>query len=370
MIGTRPEAIKMAPLIEEFQSHSNINSVVCSTGQHTEMINQVVNEFKLKIDHFLDLERIDFSLPELYSKLITNINIVLLKERPDWVFVHGDTATAFCSSLSAYFLKIPVVHVEAGLRTDNIYSPWPEEINRQLISKIAVLHFAPTEFAKNNLTREGIDCNNIIVTGNTVIDALLQTVNNIKNQNSNLFQNQLNGINSTKKLLLVTGHRRENFGRGIESVCEALLEIASKHDDVEIIYPVHPNPNIQEPVNRILGGKDRIHLIQPLEYRNFVHLMSICFIILTDSGGIQEEAPSLNKPVLVMRDETERVEALKAGTVKLVGTNRSKIINEVDRLLNDELYYSSFSNSTNPYGDGNSSIAIYSFFVDYLKTTK
>jgi UDP-N-acetylglucosamine 2-epimerase (non-hydrolysing) len=354
IFGTRPEAIKMAPLVKGLISHKNIDLKVCVTAQHREMLDQVLNLFEIKPDYDLDIMKPGQSLSDVTSLILSNLKNVLKDFNPDLLLVHGDTATTFAASLAGYYEQIDVGHVEAGLRTGNIYSPWPEEANRRLTSVITKYHFTPTEISKNNLLKEGINKDDIFVTGNTVIDALFYTLKKLEN-NINLLaklENQFNFIDASKKIILVTGHRRESFGDGFESICEALLELSQQHDDIQIIYPVHLNPQVQEPVNRIIGNKDNIFLIEPQQYLEFVYLMSKAYLILTDSGGIQEEAPSLGKPVLVMRDTTERPEAVESNTVKLVGTDKGVILSAINDLIKDQKIYNNMSHSNNPYGDG------------------
>lgn len=354
IFGTRPEAIKMAPVIKEFQKYKEFEVKVCVTAQHRQMLDQVLELFNIKPDFDLDLMKPNQDLYDITSNVLIRLREVFMKYTPALVFVHGDTTTTMGASLASFYQKIPVAHVEAGLRTHNIYSPFPEEINRQLTSKLATYHFAPTNSSKKNLLLEGINENRIFITGNTVIDALLQVVKNVKNKVI-----KINGYNvSDRKYILVTGHRRENFGDGFLNICEALKIIALQNSDIDIVYPVHLNPNVQKPVFEILGNIKNIYLVEPLDYEPFVYLMSKSYIILTDSGGIQEEAPSLGKPVLVMRDTTERPEAVEAGTVKLVGTNQSTIVNEVNKLLIEEELYKKMSEAHNPYGEGKASKVI------------
>ncbi|MFW5700613.1 MAG: non-hydrolyzing UDP-N-acetylglucosamine 2-epimerase [Cyclobacteriaceae bacterium] len=359
VFGTRPEAIKMAPLVKEFQKHDNeFETVVCVTAQHREMLDQVLNIFEITPDYDLNLMKKGQDLYDITSRVLLGMRNVLNEVIPDLVFVHGDTTTSMATAIAAFYKQIPVAHVEAGLRTNNIYSPWPEEINRQITGRICTYHFAPTEGAKENLLRENVNGNKIVVTGNTVIDALHIVLKKIKSNEKLRFELierlKVNGyqINTNRQFVLVTGHRRENFGQGFINICESLKEIALHYPDMDIIYPVHLNPNVQKPVNDILGKINNVHLIEPLEYLPFVYLMSRSHIVLTDSGGIQEEAPSLGKPVLVMRDTTERPEAVDAGTVLLVGTNKDKIITEVTNLLTLPDYYEKMSKAHNPYGDG------------------
>lgn len=357
IFGTRPEAIKMAPLVQTFRSDVNVELKLCVTGQHREMLDQVLALFGLIPDFDLDIMKKGQDLTDVTVRILTSLRTLFTSYRPDVVLVHGDTATTFATSLAAYYHQIKVGHVEAGLRTGNIYSPWPEEANRKLTGVIAHYHFAPTETAKDNLLKENIPSENIIVTGNTVIDALHVITAKIQQDNTLQaeFNLQFDYLNKYQRLLLVTGHRRENFGDGFESICHALAELAKKYTDTAIVYPMHLNPNVREPVQRLVGNMDNIFLIEPLEYMPFVYLMNRSNVILTDSGGIQEEAPSLGKPVLVMRDTTERPEAVDAGTVKLVGTNTQKIIDEVSQLFDSQSAYNAMSFAHNPYGDGKAS---------------
>ncbi|MDG5899125.1 UDP-N-acetylglucosamine 2-epimerase (non-hydrolyzing) [Shewanella xiamenensis] len=354
IFGTRPEAIKMAPLVHSLANDSRFESKVCVTAQHRQMLDQVLKLFEIRPDFDLNLMKAGQTLPEVTSRILLELTPVLKEFKPDVVLVHGDTATTFAASLAAYYEQIAVGHVEAGLRTGNIYSPWPEEANRKLTGALTKYHFAPTETSKQNLLRENYRPENIFVTGNTVIDALLmvQAKLELDNDLSSVLSAQFPFLNSEKKLILVTGHRRESFGDGFERICEALVQVAKAYDDVQIVYPVHLNPHVQEPVNRILRSVANIHLIEPQEYLPFVYLMNRAHIILTDSGGIQEEAPSLGKPVLVMRDTTERPEAVDSGTVKLVGTNIDKIVNNLSLLLTNKAAYDAMSFAHNPYGDG------------------
>lgn len=354
VFGTRPEAIKMAPLALALAADERFDSKVCVTGQHREMLDQVLGLFAIEPDFDLNIMKAGQDLTDVTAAILQGMKSVFAEYKPDVVLVHGDTATTFAASLAAYYQQIPVAHVEAGLRTGNIYSPWPEEANRKLTGALANFHFAPTETSQANLLREGIDPTSIIVTGNTVIDALLDVVKRLDDDQ------ELNAkaaaptafLDPTRKLVLVTGHRRESFGGGFERICQALMDVAQQHPDIDIVYPVHLNPNVREPVNRLLRGITNVHLIEPLDYLPFVSLMSRSYIILTDSGGIQEEAPSLGKPVLVMRDTTERPEAVDAGTVKLVGTDTCNIVRELNRLLIDHDAYRTMSYAHNPYGDG------------------
>ncbi len=354
VFGTRPEAIKMAPLVHKLSESQGIESKVCVTAQHREMLDQVLNLFDITPDFDLNIMKPGQSLYDVTSNILMGLKPVLEEFQPNIVLVHGDTATTLSTSLAAYYQQIAVGHVEAGLRTGNIYSPWPEEGNRKLTGAIATLHFAPTSTSQQNLLNEGIDNNSISTTGNTVIDALFlirKKLEQDQDLNATLAAH-FSELDPAKKLILVTGHRRESFGGGFERICEALVEIAQKHPDTQVLYPVHLNPNVREPVNRILKGVDNVHLIEPQDYLPFVYLMNQAHIILTDSGGIQEEAPSLGKPVLVMRDTTERPEAVEAGTVKLVGTNKQAIIDAVENLLTNQIDYENMSRAHNPYGDG------------------
>lgn len=354
VFGTRPEAIKMAPLHIALGADERFDAKLCVTGQHREMLDQVLDLFAIKPDFDLNIMKPGQDLTDTTTAILQGLKSVLCDYRPDIILVHGDTATTFAATLAAYYQQIPVAHVEAGLRTGNIYSPWPEEANRKLTSTLATLHFAPTETSRENLLREGVDPSRILVTGNTVIDALLDVVNRL-NEDETLRAKAAEPtafLDSKRRLVLVTGHRRESFGGGFERICQALREVAQLHQDIDIVYPVHLNPNVREPVNRLLTDISNIHLIEPLDYLPFVHLMSRADIILTDSGGIQEEAPSLGKPVLVMRDTTERPEAVAAGTVKLVGTDVTSIVRELNSLLLDQDAYKAMSYAHNPYGDG------------------
>jgi len=355
IFGTRPEAIKMAPVVKELEKHPDrFTSVVCVTAQHRQMLDQVLELFEIKPDYDLDIMKPGQDLFDVTCNVLQGLKPVLERERPDIVLVHGDTTTTMAAALAAYYCRIRVGHVEAGLRTGNKYSPFPEEINRRVAGVLTDLHFAPTERAKSNLLAEGVPEVSIFVTGNTVIDALLAVAARVNNDVAlrSDFDGQFSFLNPAKRLILVTGHRRENFGQGFEQICTALAEIAAMHPNVEILYPVHLNPNVQEPVRRILGNSPQVHLVAPLDYLPFVYLMERCYLIITDSGGVQEEAPSLGKPVLVMRDTTERPEALAAGTVKLVGTDRAKIVTESLLLLNDSAVYEAMVKAHNPYGDG------------------
>ena len=360
VFGTRPEAIKLAPVIKKLkEDKKNFNTIVCITAQHREMLDQVIRLFNIKVNYDLDLMRKNQSLYGITQTILNGVSKVLQKEKPDLVIVQGDTTTTFASSLASFYEKIKIAHIEAGLRTDNKYSPFPEEINRRMTTVLSDYHFPPTETSKNNLINEGIDSKNIFVTGNTVIDALLMTVSILKSSKVQKFK-EFAGVDFNKKIILVTGHRRESFGEGFENICMALKKIAYTNKDLIIVYPVHLNPNVRKPVNRILDRVLNVKLIEPLDYKPFVYLMNKSYLILTDSGGIQEEAPSLGKPVLVMRDTTERPEGIKAGTVRLVGTSENKIVRETLRLLYKEKEYKKMCRAHNPYGDGKASERIVS----------
>lgn len=366
VFGTRPEAIKMAPLVREFQKYSEkFKTIVCVTGQHREMLDQVLHIFEIVPDYDLNIMKQGQDLYDVTARVLTGMRDVLKEVQPDVVLVHGDTTTSTAAALAAFYQRIPVGHVEAGLRTHNIYSPWPEEMNRQITGRIATFHFAPTPLSKKNLLAEGVKEEQIHVTGNTVIDALYMVVNKIKNDKGldtklrNILKQagyDVNRLAGGKKLILITGHRRENFGDGFINMCTAIKDLTKKYPDVDFVYPMHLNPNVRKPIHEVFG-KDLSNLgnmffIEPLEYLSFVYLMEKSNIVLTDSGGIQEEAPGLGKPVLVMRDTTERPEALNAGTVRLVGTNYEIIIHEISALLENEENYEKMSKAVNPYGDG------------------
>lgn len=361
VFGTRPEAIKMAPLVNEFKKNKDkFEMKVCVTAQHREMLDQVLNIFNIEPDYDLNLMKQGQDLYDITSRVLLEIKPVLEDFKPNLVLVHGDTTTGFATALAAFYQKIEVGHVEAGLRTGDIYSPYPEEMNRKLIGSLATYHFAPTKTSSINLFNENIKRENIIVTGNTVIDALHMVIEKIKDSNElreeinrKILKNGYKILG--KKIILVTGHRRENFGEGFLNICRALKKIAENNVDVDVVYPVHLNPNVRKPVNEILNNIKNVYLIEPLEYEQFLYLMDNSYIILTDSGGIQEEAPSLGKPVLVMRNTTERPEAVEAGTVKLVGTDYDKIVNETEKLIRDIMEYNKMSKAHNPYGDGNAS---------------
>lgn len=374
VFGTRPEAIKMAPLVKEFQKDNNFETQVCVTGQHRQMLDQVLELFKIKPNYDLNIMKAGQDLYDVTSQVIIGMRDILKTAKPDIVLVHGDTTTSTATALAAFYQQIPVAHVEAGLRTHNIYSPWPEEMNRQITGRIATYHFSPTELSKANLVKENIDSKNIIITGNTVIDALFYVIKKIKADNTlseNLYQNLVQcgydtqRLNNGRQLILITGHRRENFGDGFIHMCKAIKSLVQKYPNVDFVYPMHLNPNVRKPIHEVFGENlselSNMFFIEPLEYFSFIYLMEKATIILTDSGGIQEEAPSLGKPVLVMRDTTERPEAVEAGTVKLVGTNYDTIINSVSDLLDNEKSYLQMSQSTNPYGDGKACERIVSF---------
>ncbi|MBQ5982173.1 MAG: UDP-N-acetylglucosamine 2-epimerase (non-hydrolyzing) [Prevotella sp.] len=378
VFGTRPEAIKMAPLVKEFEKHCDkFETIVCVTGQHREMLDQVLQIFDIKPDYDLNIMQQKQDLYDVTSRVLLGMRDILKEVQPDVVLVHGDTTTSTASALAAFYQQIPVGHVEAGLRTYNIYSPWPEEMNRQITGRIATYNFSPTPLSRDNLLREGVKEQQITVTGNTVIDALYWVVDKIKNNTQ--LQNELKEtlmssgydverLNDGKKMVLITGHRRENFGEGFINMCTAIKDLTSKYSDVDFIYPMHLNPNVRKPIHEVFG-EDLSHLgnmffIEPLEYLSFVYLMEKSTIVLTDSGGIQEEAPGLGKPVLVMRDTTERPEALDAGTVKLVGTDYEKIVDNVSKLLEDEKEYEKMSKAVNPYGDGKACGRIVSFIAE------
>jgi len=370
VFGTRPEAIKMAPLVRALNVSNHIQAKVCVTAQHREMLDQVIDLFGIYTDYDLNVMKRSQSLHDISTSILLGLKSVLDEFRPDIVLVHGDTATTFAASLTAYYQQIPVGHVEAGLRTGDLYSPWPEEGNRKLTSAIAELHFAPTLTSQQNLLNEGIRSQDLVVTGNTVIDALLMIKNRLDSdiKLTHSLALQFPQLQADKKLILVTGHRRESFGDGFERICEALAEIASSYPEAQILYPVHLNPHVREPVKRILSNLSNVYLIEPQEYLPFVYLMNQAYIILTDSGGIQEEAPSLGKPVLVMRDTTERPEAVLAGTVKLVGTDKHNIVTAVANLLTNEAEYRRMSRAHNPYGDGKASERIINKIEQHFAT--
>lgn len=357
VFGTRPEAIKMAPLVRRLLLTPGIEAKVCVTAQHRQMLDQVLDLFSILPDYDLNLMQPDQSISQLTAHIITGLADIFDTEKPDAVLVHGDTATTLSAALAAYYARIPVGHVEAGLRTGNLYSPWPEEGSRRITGVLARWHFVPTQTARQNLLRENVPDGAIVVTGNTVIDALLDALQRI-DANPDLartLESQFTFLSEARRIVLVTGHRRENFGRGFEQVCSGLAQLARTYPDVDFVYPVHLNPNVHVPVHRLLGGLPNIHLIEPLDYLPFIYLMRRCEIVLTDSGGIQEEAPSMGKPVLVMRDTTERPEAVSAGTVKLVGTDAGRIFDECRTLLEDRRAYETMARAANPYGDGHAS---------------
>ena len=370
VFGTRPEAIKMAPLVKAFENEPTIESKVCVTAQHREMLDQVLEMFDIKPDYDLNIMKPGQDLFDVTSNVLLGLKDVLNDFSPDVVLVHGDTTTTSSASLASFYNKIKVGHVEAGLRTGDMYSPWPEEANRQITGVLANYHFAPTTTSANNLLKENKNPNDIVVTGNTVIDALFLALDKIE-KNDELKSKIIESINSQyelkddKKIILVTGHRRENFGDGFINICEALKTIALNNPDIDIVYPVHLNPNVQKPVKEILSNTSNVYLINPLQYEQFIYMMNKSYFIITDSGGVQEEAPSLGKPVLVMRDTTERPEALEAGTVKLVGTSKETIIKEAQKLLDDENEYNTMSKAHNPYGDGKACERI----VNFIKET-
>jgi UDP-N-acetylglucosamine 2-epimerase (non-hydrolysing) len=387
VFGTRPEAIKMAPLIKEFQKKNNLfEIIVCVTAQHREMLDQALSIFDITPDYDLNIMKEGQDLFDLTSSVIIRMRDVLKCVKPDLVFVHGDTATSTAAALAAFYLQIPVCHIEAGLRTNNIYSPWPEEMNRQITSRIATYHFCPTETSKANLLKEAISDDKIFVVGNTVIDALFIVLHKIKtdiNVRKGIFDKLIiSGLpkqfvegmfsfeqeKNSRKIILITGHRRENFGNGFINICESIKELAIKYSDVDFIYPMHMNPNVRKPILEVFSRKsyNNIYFIEPLDYLPFIYLMSNSHILLTDSGGIQEEAPSLGKPVLVMRDTTERPEALIAGTVVLVGTDKEKIKSQVTTLLENDVYYNQIAQKINPYGDGLACERIVTFFKNKL----
>ena len=385
VFGTRPEAIKMAPLVKEFQKHPDkFETIVCVTGQHREMLDQVLRIFGITPNFDLNIMKQGQDLYDVTARVLTGMRDVLKEVYPDLVLVHGDTTTSTSAALAAFYQQIPVGHVEAGLRTHNIYSPWPEEMNRQLTGRIATYHFAPTPLSKQNLLAEGVEEKQILVTGNTVIDALYMVVDKIKNDKvldaeleATLSRAgyDINRLNEGRRLVLITGHRRENFGEGFIHICTAIRDLVQKYPEVDFVYPMHLNPNVRKPIHKIFAGMDSLSMgegwgeaanmffIEPLEYLSFVYLMEKSTLVLTDSGGIQEEAPGLGKPVLVMRDTTERPEALEAGTVKLVGTDYDKIVHEVSVLLDDAAQYERMSKAVNPYGDGKACARILHFII-------
>ena len=378
VFGTRPEAIKMAPLVKEFQKYPyDFKTEVCVTGQHREMLDQVLHIFDIVPDYDLNIMKRGQDLYDVTSRVLLGMRDVLKDVAPDFVFVHGDTTTSTAAALAAFYQQIPVAHVEAGLRTHNIYSPWPEEMNRQLTGRIASCHFSPTPLSKQNLLKENVDEQHILVTGNTVIDALYWVVDKINTDQTlktplvnqlQKFGYDVSRLSGDKKLVLITGHRRENFGDGFIHICEAIKTLSQKYPDVDFVYPMHLNPNVRRPIHEVFGehldNLDNMFFIEPLEYLSFVYLMEKSYIVLTDSGGIQEEAPGLGKPVLVMRDTTERPEALTAGTVKLVGTDYDKIVNHVSELIDNPEAYNLMSKAVNPYGDGKACSRIVNFLKE------
>lgn len=378
VFGTRPEAIKMAPLVNAFKRHSDeFTTIVTVTGQHRQMLDQVINLFNIKPDYDLNIMQSGQDLTDVTTRILTGMRSILKDVMPDLVLVHGDTTTSTASALAAFYAQIPVGHVEAGLRTGNIYSPWPEEMNRLITGRIATFHFSPTQLSKNNLLAENVKEDKIIVTGNTVIDALKEVVSLINNDNNlkSELHDQIkslgydtNRLASGKKMVLITGHRRESFGEGFKNICHAIMDLSLKYPEVDFVYPMHMNPNVRKPISEIFGSNtpNNTFFIEPLDYLPFVYMMNLSHIILTDSGGIQEEAPSLGKPVLVMREITERPEAIDAGTIILVGTDRNKIIDNTSSLLDDVELYNRHSLKTNPYGDGRACERIISFIKNKL----
>lgn len=369
IFGTRPEAIKMAPLVKALTNADSIEAKVCVTAQHREMLDQVLDLFDIVPDYDLNIMKPGQTLYDVTTNILLGLKPILEEFKPDIVLVHGDTSTTLSASLAAFYQQIPVGHVEAGLRTGNLSSPWPEEGNRKLTGAITKLHFAPTETSKQNLMNEATNESDILITGNTVIDALLQVVEKVQTDEA-LIANltaKFPQLDESKKLILVTGHRRESFGSGFERICEALAEIATNHPEAQVLYPMHLNPNVREPVNRILKNVNNVHLIEPQEYLPFVYLMNKATVIVTDSGGVQEEAPSLGKPVLVMRDTTERPEAVDAGTVKLVGTDKDRIVNAVHELLTNPTEYQKMSRAHNPYGDGKACERIVNKIIEHFQ---
>lgn len=371
IFGTRPEAIKMAPVIQQLAASENFESRVCVTAQHREMLDQMLQLFNIQPDYDLDIMSDNQTLFDITSQVLTKLREVLITEKPDFIFVQGDTTTTFTASLAAYYQNIPIAHVEAGLRTNNMRAPFPEECNRAMVGRLASLHFAPTERAKENLLLENISSDIIHVTGNTVIDALLWVKNRVVSQDySTIYGPAHMAMHSDLPIILITGHRRESFGAGFQSLCEALASLARKHPDWQFIYPVHLNPNVQSPVQQYLSHIDNIYLIPPLDYAPFVQLMNRAKLIITDSGGIQEEAPSLGKPVLVTRSVTERPEAVDAGTALVVGTDTNKIITETESLMSDTTRYARMASVRNPYGDGKAAEKILKVLENHLQTRK
>lgn len=371
LFGTRPEAIKMAPIVQMLEADSRFESKICVTAQHREMLDQVLKLFDITPDYDLDLMKPNQDLFDITNRVLLGMRDVLQAERPELVLVQGDTTTCFAGSLAAFYMHIPVGHVEAGLRTDNIYAPFPEEANRAMTTRIARFHFAPTEVSRKNLLDEKVADKNIWVTGNTVVDALLWVRQRVAEQQNwpGVFGTADSIIDSGIPYVLITGHRRENFGKGFQDLCEAIATLAANHPDVHFIYPVHLNPNVQQPVFSLLSNKNNIHLIEPLDYAPFVYAMDRCYLILTDSGGVQEEAPSLGKPVLVMRETTERPEAVDAGTVILVGTDKQRIISKTERLLVNAEEYQEMAKRHNPYGDGKAAARIKQILLKESQTS-
>lgn len=381
VFGTRPEAIKMAPLVIELKKHpEQFNTIVCVTGQHRQMLDQVLDLFEIRPDYDLDIMRSGQDLYDVTSRVLLGMRDVISAASPDIILVHGDTTTSTAAALAAFYSRIPVGHVEAGLRTHNIYSPWPEEMNRQVTGRIASLNFAPTELSRKNLLAEGIPENNIVITGNTVIDALhrvIQKINSddsLKGKTDNELRNagyDVSRLTGGRRLVLITGHRRENFGEGFLNICRAIKTLSGKYPDTDFVYPMHLNPNVRKPIHEVFGADlsslGNLFFIEPLEYLSFVRLMELSYVVLTDSGGIQEEAPGLGKPVLVMRDTTERPEAVDAGTVRLVGTDCGLIVSEMSALLDDPVRYKKMSNAVNPYGDGKACGRIADKLRSYIK---
>lgn len=364
LFGTRPEAIKLAPVIKELQKYPKFFDVqICVTAQHRQMLDQVLDTFKIKPDFDLNIMQPNQTLFDINIKVLKELETILDKQKPDLIFVQGDTTTAFVSALSAYYKKIKIAHVEAGLRTEDKYAPFPEEMNRRLLAALADFHFAPTKTANDSLLREGISKSNILVTGNTVIDTLLIA----SKMNQDCLIPILKRVNPKNKIVLITLHRRENFGKPLVKICQALKLVVKRNKNIEIIYPVHPNPNVRLPVERLLGNLERIHLIKPLDYLSFIKLMQKSYLILTDSGGIQEEASALGKPVLVLREMTERPEAIKAGSARLVGSNPTRIIQEFERLIKSKIIFPKTAIKTSPFGDGKASIRIRKFLIEQLR---
>jgi UDP-N-acetylglucosamine 2-epimerase (non-hydrolysing) len=368
VFGTRPEAIKMAPLVRQLSINPVFENKVCVSEQHVQMLHSVLNIFDIVPDFNLSVMTSNQNLAYLTSKILSGLHDIFESYTPDIVLTHGDTTTCLAASLAAYYHRIPIGHVEAGLRTGDLYLPWPEEMNRKLTDAITMLYFAPTEGARTNLLKEGVSEEKIYITGNTVVDALFYSLSRLETDSALIlkFKQQFSFLSDERRMILVTGHRRESFGEGFEQICTALKHIALQLPDVDIVYPVHLNPNVQEPVYRLLADHENIHLISPVDYLPFVYLMKECYCILTDSGGVQEEAPSLGKPVLVMRDKTERPEAVRAGTVRLVGTKTNEIVQQVVMLFDDQSVYQRMSLAQNPYGDGNASERIVHCISNYF----